>query len=274
MTTKSYTYTAASTGHIDIYDVIQNHFTNNSFHHEVQFSTATGVVVRPKVSPGFQASFRRSSTTTFALMSDRLMGFTAAGDQASPPAGGSGSQSPEGETGALSFGSTTVLISEEIDHFYIFAFSDTTKKNINLGVACGYGYLPLTANDPTFGTTGLWSLIGEPAIQRTSSGNSWSIGEGWVECLGGWAKSSFEADMSANTNGAISIPRSFPLYGYGAGDQGNQYYFIGTTKYLYRVSESQSPRTRLENSTQGYLYISSSGSNSQDVIHWELGVLP
>ncbi len=273
MTTKSYTYVAAGTGIVEIYDVLVNHFTNNSFHHEVQFSTATGFIVRPKVNPEFHASIRRSSTNQFSLTVDRLQGFTAAGDVGTPPVGGSGSESPEQQTSGLSFGSDVVLISEEEDHFYIFTFSDVTKKNMNMGIACGYGYLPLTANDPDSGTTGLWALIGEPVIQTTTGANSWSIGTGYVEALNGWARSSFETGHQVNTDGAIAIPRSFPLYGYGAGDQASQYYFIGTTKYLYRVFESHDARTRLENPSQGYMYISSGGGSTNDTIHWEVGIL-
>lgn len=274
MSTKSYVYEALGTSIVDIYTVIADHFTNNSFHHEVQFSTSTGIIVRPKVAPAFHSSIRRSSSTQFSLQTDRLMGFTAAGSVVAPPSGGSAVVSPEIISGTLSFGSTAVLISEEVDHFYIFTFSDLLKKSSNLGIACGYGYLPLAANDPDFGTTGLWSLNGSPSIRRTSITNSWSVSIGYVETMGGWARSSFEEGFGSVSMDSVSLPRNIPLYGFGAGDSSSTYYLVGTTKYAYKVIDNYASRTRLESASQSYLYINDSSGNTFNVISWETGVIP
>lgn len=273
MTTKSFKYEAASNGIVEIMNVIVDHFVNNSFHHEAAFSSTQGVVVQPKVLPEFQASIYRKTSNTIASRVDGGMGFTAAPDVGVPATGGSSRAFNEIESAALSFGSTTVLISEEVDHFTIFTFSDINKKNMNLGIAAGFGYLPQSANDPEFGNTGLWNLNDAPRLSKTTTANSWSISKSFVEAFNAGYPCAFEVDFGGGLDGATSIPRYFPVYAFGPGSP-NSYFLLGTSKYFLRATETNDARVRLESPTQGFMYLSGTGSPNDDIIHWQTSVLP
>lgn len=286
MTVKAKTLKMAGTTVGDLINAIYTHINGNtgSYLQIDDHNAGQGILISPAQPPanGFdwQASLRTSGPDTIVISLDPGKGYAGAGTDADPPTGGSEQKQTEVDW-SMSLGSTSLYFAETDDAFW-FLSTNATKTSTPDLVMMGHLLTPVWANDPDNGNEGYGSFIGKPDETFNTSllyyfGNS--NGESYILVDGTWDRTFIPVTQAINLNGGKNVnfyrPSPIPISAYSLGAATNKPVYVGNTKYIVVMpdSDSSKPRTRVEGTTSAYMFVDQGDVDTNIAVAWEKSVL-